>query len=202
MTEGSAASPLVIVLTGPSGVGKDVLINRLEEIGVPVERPATMTTRAPRTGEVEGIHHFFVDRQTFLDHVDAGELLEHAEVYGNLYGVPRASVRQALASGRHVVIRVDVQGAESLRSLLPDALFLSLEPETLDALRNHLHGRASETDEQIERRLAIARDEIERAGVFCRPVKNIEGDLDATVRAVIDLIERELARPGRVATTV
>jgi len=202
VTEGSAASPLVIVLTGPSGVGKDVLINRMEEIGVPVERPATMTTRAPRAGEVEGIHHFFVDRQTFLDHVAAGELLEHAEVYGNLYGVPRKSVRQALASGRHVVIRVDVQGAESLRSLLPGALFLSLEPETLDALRKHLLDRASETDEQIERRLAIARDEIERAGVFCRPVKNIEGDLDTTVRAVVELIERELARPERVETTV
>jgi guanylate kinase len=202
VTEGSAASPLVIVLTGPSGVGKDVLINRMEEIGVPVERPATMTTRAPRAGEVEGIHHFFVDRQTFLDHVAAGELLEHAEVYGNLYGVPRKSVRQALTSGRHVVIRVDVQGAESLRSLLPGALFLSLEPETLDALRKHLLDRASETDEQIERRLAIARDEIERAGVFCRPVKNIEGDLDTTVRAVVELIERELARPERVETTV
>lgn len=202
MTEGATASPLVIVLTGPSGVGKDVLINRLEELGVPVERPATMTTRAPRAGEVEGVHHFFVDRETFLDHVAAGELLEHAEVYGNLYGVPRKSVRQALASGRHVVIRVDVQGAESLRSLLPGALFLSLEPETLDALRHHLEGRGSETDEQIERRLGIARDEIQRAGVFCRPVKNIEGDLDRTARTVVELIERELARPERVATTV
>ncbi|MDA0300922.1 MAG: guanylate kinase [Chloroflexi bacterium] len=202
MTEVTPPSPLVIVLTGPSGVGKDVLINRMEEIGVPVERPATMTTRAPRAGEVEGVHHFFVDRQKFLDHVAAGELLEHAEVYGNLYGVPRASVRKALASGRHVVIRVDVQGAESLRSLLPDALFLSLEPETLDALRHHLECRASETDEQIERRLAIARDEIQRAGVFCHPVRNIEGDLDATVQTVIELIAGELARPGRLAITV
>ena len=198
----AAASPLVIVLTGPSGVGKDVLINRLEELGFPVERPATMTTRAPREGEVEGVHHFFVDRATFLEHLAAGELLEHAEVYGNLYGVPRKSVRQALGSGKHVVIRVDVQGAESLREILPEALFLSLEPESLDTLRRHLEGRASETEEQIERRLGIARDEIERARVFCRPVTNVEGDLDATVRAVIDLLAQESARPGRLAPAV
>ena len=198
----SNTAPLVIVLTGPSGVGKDVLINRLEEIGVPVERPATMTTRAPRDGEVETVHHYFVTREEFARNLEAGELLEHAEVYGNLYGVPRKSVRQALASGRHVVIRVDVQGAETLRSLLPGALFLSLEPESLDALREHLEGRASETEAQIERRLAIARDEIERARVFCRPVKNIEGDLDATVEAVRVLLEREQARPDREPVTV
>lgn len=202
MTAAAPRTPLVIVLTGPSGVGKDVLIDRLEASGVPVERPATMTTRAPRAGEREGVHHFFVRREAFLRNLAAGELLEHAEVYGNLYGVPRASVRAALASGRHVVIRVDVQGAETLRGVLPGALFLSLEPETLDALRDHLQGRASETGEQIERRLATARDEITRARVFCVPVKNIEGDLDATARCVRDLIEREQARPDRVPVTV
>lgn len=191
-------APLVIVLTGPSGVGKDVLIDRLEALGVPVIRPATMTTRAPRVGEVEAVHHYFVDRETFLRNVDAGELLEHAEVYGNLYGVPRKSVRQALTSGRHVIIRVDVQGAESLRPLLSGALFLSLEPESIDALRHHLEARGSESVEQIERRLSIARDEIARARSFCVAVRNIEGDLDATVQAVRELITLEQARPGRV----
>lgn len=194
--------PLVIVLTGPSGVGKDVLIDRLEALGVPVVRPATMTTRAPRMGEQEAIHHYFVDRETFQRNVEAGELLEHAEVYGNLYGVPRKSVRQALTSGRHVIIRVDVQGAESLRPLLPGALFLSLEPESVEALRHHLEARASESVEQIERRLSIARDEIARARTFCEAVRNIEGDLDATVQAVRDLIAREQGRPDRVPVSV
>ncbi|MGE3855397.1 MAG: guanylate kinase [Dehalococcoidia bacterium] len=203
MTEAATVpSPLVIVLTGPSGVGKDVLINRMEELGVPVVRPATMTTRAPRAGEEEGVHHYFVDRDAFLAHVEAGELLEHAEVYGNLYGVPKRSVRRALDSGRHVVIRVDVQGAESLRSILPDALFLSLEPQSPEALREHLEGRGSESEEQIARRLAIALDEIARARVFCRPISNIEGDLDATVRSVVELLKREIARPDRVPVTV
>lgn len=195
-------NPLVIVLTGPSGVGKDALIDRLEETGVPVVRPATMTTRGPRPGEQEGVHHYFVDRETFLRNHASGELLERAEVYGNLYGVPRQSVRAALASGRHVIIRVDVQGAESLHGLLPGALFLSLEPESIQALREHLLARASETAEQIERRLAIARDEIARARRFCVPVRNIEGALDATVQSVRELIEREQARPDRAPVTV
>ena len=197
-----APAPLVIVLTGPSGVGKDAVIDRLEASGVPIVRPATMTTRGPRPGEQEGVHHYFVTREAFLSHLAAGELLEHAEVYGNLYGVPRSSVRAALATGRHVFIRVDVQGAEALHALLPGALFLSLEPETPDALRAHLEARASESAEQIARRLAIALDEIARARAFCAPVPNIEGDLDATVAAVRAIIDREQRRPGRAVLGV
>ncbi len=202
MTTRSVESPLVIVLTGPSGVGKDALVDRLVERGVPVERPATMTTRAPRAGESEGVHHYFVERAEFLRNLEGGELLEHAEVYGNLYGVPRQSVRKALGSGRHVVIRVDVQGAESLRQVLPGALFLSLEPESLDTLRAHLVARASEPEDQIERRLAIAAAEIARARTFCLAVTNVEGDLDATVDAVLALIANEQSRPGRMAVAV
>ena len=198
----SELPPLVIVLTGPSGVGKDALVDRLVEVGMPVERPATMTTRAPRTGEAEGVHHYFVNRSEFEQHLEAGELLESAEVYGNLYGVPRRSVRKALDSGRHVVIRVDVQGAETLCNVLIGALFVSLEPESLEVLRAHLVARATEPDEVIERRLAIARDEIERARAFCTPIVNVEGDLDATVAAFRALVAHEQERPGRMAVAV
>lgn len=194
--------PLVVVLTGPSGVGKDAVVNRADERGEAVVRPATMTTRAPRTGEVEGVHHYFVTREEFLAHVEAGELLEHAEVYGNLYGVPRKSVRAALATGKHVIVRVDVQGAESLRTVLPDALFVALEPASPDALEAHLRERASETEEQVQRRLRIAQEEIERARDFCRPLVNVEGDLDATVDAFLALIAREQARPDRAVVRV
>ncbi len=99
------APPLVIVITGPSGVGKDAVIDRAIERGHPIVRPATMTTRAPRPGEQEGVHHYFADsREDFLAHVAAGDLLEHAEVYGNLYGVPRRAVRDALATARSSTI--------------------------------------------------------------------------------------------------
>ncbi len=197
MVTAEANPPLVVVLTGPSGVGKDALVNRADERGFPVVRPATMTTRPPREGEREGVHHYFVTRQEFQDAIAAGELLEHAEVYGNLYGVPRKAVRAALETGLHVVVRVDVQGAESLRHVLPDALFVSLEPSSIDALRAHLEGRNSESDEQIAIRLGIAKDEIERARAFCVPLLNIEGDLDATVDAFMALLAREQAREGR-----
>jgi len=192
-----ARPPLVVVLTGPSGVGKDAVVNRADERGAPVVRPATMTTRAPREGEVEGIHHYFVTREQFHANVEAGELLEHAEVYGNLYGVPRQSVRAALETGNHVIIRVDVQGAESLRAVLPDALFIALEPASIEALSAHLAGRGSETPDQMQRRLDIAADEIARARAFCVPLVNIEDDLDATVDAFLALIAEEQSRPGR-----
>jgi len=190
------------VLTGPSGVGKDAVVNRADERGAPVVRPATMTTRAPRDGEVEGVHHYFVTREEFRDNLAAGELLEHAEVYGNLYGVPRKSVRSALATGRHVIIRVDVQGAESLLQVLPDALFVALEPPTIDALESHLAGRGSETPEQVRRRLDIASAEIARARAFCVPLVNVEDDLDATVDAFLALLEAERARPGRIPVSL
>ena len=158
-----APPPIVIVLTGPSGVGKDALIDRLAERGFDVVRPATMTTRAPRAGEVEGTHHYFVTREEFARQLASGGLLEHAEYDGNLYGVPRRSVRAALDTGRHVVLRVDVQGAESLRPLLPGALFLSLEPENVEVLQRHLLLRGTETPEQVAHRLATAQAEIARA---------------------------------------
>ena len=202
MTSEPSEAPLVIVLTGPSGVGKDALVDRLVEVGVPVVRPATMTTRAPRAGEEEGVHHYFVNRDMFQRNLAAGELLEHAEVYGNLYGVPRQSVRAALGSGRHVVIRVDVQGAETLHEVLTGALFVSLEPESLEVLRAHLEARGSEPAEQIARRLAIAADEIERARAFSVPITNVEGNLDATVTAVRNLLALEQGRPGREMVAV
>ncbi len=202
MTASPEETPLLIVLTGPSGVGKDAVVNRLVERGCPIVRPATMTTRAPREGEIEGVHHYFVTREAFERHLAAGELLEHAEVYGNLYGVPRRAVREAQASGKHVVIRVDVQGAETLRDVIPGALFLSLEPSEAYALRNHLDARGSESAEEMARRLEIAREEMQRARVFSTPVVNIEGDLDATVDAVLDLIAQEQARPDRLVAEV
>lgn len=191
-------APLLVVLTGPSGVGKDAVIDRAVDCGHPIARPATMTTRAARPGEREGIHHYFVSsREEFLKNLEAGELLEYAEVYGNLYGVPRRAVRDALATGKHVFVRVDVQGAESLRAILPDALFVAIEPVSLSALRDHLESRQTESSEQINRRLAIAEDEMIRAREFCHVLINQEGDIDATVRELMALIAREQARPDR-----
>ncbi|MPZ97756.1 MAG: guanylate kinase [Dehalococcoidia bacterium] len=192
-----APLPLVIVLSGPSGAGKDVLMARMRERGLPVAVPATMTTRPPRADEVDGVHHVFASREEFARQLAEGELLEHAEVYGNFYGVPRSQVRRALETGNHVMIRVDVQGAASLREALPGALFLFLVPDDLDHLEAHLRERASEDDESLRRRLAEAEAELAEAPRFDYVVRNTEGDLDATVDAAWAIIEREAARADR-----
>ncbi|MDA0366007.1 MAG: guanylate kinase [Chloroflexi bacterium] len=189
--------PLVIVLSGPSGAGKDAVMHRMRERGLPIAVPATMTTRAPRDGEVDGVHHVFVDRAEFERTLAEGELLEHAEVYGNYYGVPRSEVRTALARGRHVIVRVDVQGAASLRAVLAGALFLFIVPDDLEHLEAHLRERGTEDEAALQRRLAEARVELEQARHFDHVVTNVEGDLDATVDAAWALIEGEAARPDR-----
>ena len=195
-------APLVVLISGPSGAGKDAVMRRLRERGFPVAIPATMTTRAPREGEVDGVHHVFVSRAEFLRNVETGELLEHAEVYGNLYGVPRSQVRQALATGNDVLIRVDVQGAASLRHTLPDALSIFIAPDNRERLSARLDGRGTESEAERQLRLDAADRELDEAGHFSHVVTNVEGDLDATVDAVWALLEAERARPGRVPIEV
>lgn len=199
MTE---TTPLVIVLTGPSGVGKDSVFDRMVERGVPMARPATMTTRAPRPGEQEGVHHYFVTPEEFERAYAAGELLERSGEYGKQYGVPRQSVRAALATGKDVVVRVDIRGAESLREMLPEALFICLIAERMNDLASRLEERGTESAEERARRLAMAPDEIERASRFCAMVVNPQGRLDDTVDEILRLIADERARPGRAPIAV
>jgi guanylate kinase len=189
--------PLAVILSGPSGAGKDAVLARMHERGLPIAVPVTMTTRAPRDGEVDGVNHHFVTREEFLRRLQAGALLEHAEVYGNLYGVPRSEVRKALASGRHTIIRVDVQGAASLREALPGALSLFLVPEDLKRLETRLRARGSENADDLRRRLGIAEREMAEADEFDEVVVNVEGDLDTAVDTAWAIIEREAARADR-----
>lgn len=197
-----ARQPLVIVLTGPSGVGKDSVFDQMVARGVPMARPATMTTRAPRPGEREGVNHYFVTPEEFERAFAAGELLERSGEYGKQYGVPRRAVREALATGDDVVIRVDIRGAESLRELLPEALFVCIIPERLNDLASRLDGRGTESAEDRAKRLAMAPDEIERASRFCAMVVNPQDRLDETVDEILRLIEAERVRPGRRAVAV
>jgi guanylate kinase len=199
---GPTDPPLIIVLSGPSGVGKDAVIQRMIELGHPIAIPATMTTRPPRAGEVDGVHHLFVGLDEFERQVAAGELLEHALVYGNRYGVPRSQVRAAMETGSHVVIRVDVQGAASLRATLPEALSIFLVPDDRANLETHLRLRGSEDEDALRARLAQVERELEEARHFDHVIENIEGDLDATVRALAVVIRAEAEREGREAVEV
>ena len=198
-TEGA---PLVVVLSGPSGVGKDSVIVRMRERGFNVGLPATMTTRAPRDGEVHGEHHLFVDAEGFDRALEEGELLEHAVVYGQRYGVPRSQVRRHLDRGADVIVRVDIQGAESLREVLRAALFLFLIPDDPAHLEAHLRERGAESESQIALRLAEAASETERARTFATIVENVEDDLDVTVDRLAALMAAERDRPDREPVVV
>lgn len=198
----AAVTPLVIVISGPSGVGKDALLVRMRERGEPFAQPVTMTTRAPRPQEIDGRDYLFVTRDAFERLIADGELLEHAEVYGNLYGVPRAQLRDALASGSDVLMRVDVQGAATLRRLLPGAVFIFLIPDVPSRLEEHLRERTYEHDDARRRRLATAEAELAARDQFDYVVTNVEGDLDGTVDRVLAIAAVERARGGRVAVVV
>lgn len=186
--------PMIVVLSGPSGVGKDAILERMAEMKYPYHFVITATTREPRLGEVDGVNHYFVDRERFHKLIDSNELLEHAEVYGNMYGVPKQQVKEALTAGRHVMIRVDVQGAARIRQLVKDALLIFIMPPDLQSLQARLEDRGSDAPEAIMERRAKAINEINDAEWFDVSVVNHDDQLDEAVRQVINVIDTESER--------
>ena len=191
--------PLLIVVSGPSGVGKDAMLARVREFRPEVFWAITATTRAMRPGEEHGVHHLFHTRDEFLELLERGELLEHAEVYGNLYGVPKAPVREALAEGRDAIVRTDVQGAASIRALAPDALLIFVAPPSLEELERRLRSRDTESAEETALRIETSRQEMRDAAWFDAVVVNETGGLEDAAHEVMNIIERERERvPPRV----
>jgi guanylate kinase len=195
-----ARSPLLIVISGPSGAGKDSVLQRMKERGLPFQFVVTATTRARRAGEVEGKDYFFLTHDQFAEMIEHNELLEHAMVYNDYKGIPKQQVREALASGQDVLMRVDVQGAETIRSLCPEALLIFLSPATEVELVGRLSRRQTETPEGLELRIATARQELRRLDLFDYFVINADQELDAAVDTIVAIIEAEhhRTRPRRV----
>lgn len=153
----------LIVYSGPSGVGKGTVLKRYLQAHPEAVLSVSMTTRAPRPGEADGVDYFYVTREAFEAECARGGLLEYAEYSGNYYGTPRANVEAQLAQGRDVILEIEVQGAEKIRRLYPDAGFVFVLPPTFEALRQRLVGRGTETPEVVERRLQQARFELSHA---------------------------------------
>ena len=192
--------PLLVVVSGPSGVGKDAMLARVRELRPEVFWAITATTRAMRPGEEHGVHHLFHTREEFLELLERGELLEHAEVYGNLYGVPKAPVREALAEGRDAIVRTDVQGAASIRALAPEALLIFVAPPSLEELERRLRSRDTESAEETALRVETSRQEMRDAAWFDAVIVNETGGLEEAAQEVIAFIERERQRvPPRIA---
>ena len=185
--------PLLIVLSGPSGVGKDSVLNRLKQ-KYPLQHITTITTRPKRTTEKDNIDYNFISIQKFREMVENNEFLEHAQVYGNWYGVPRSPVKQALDDGQDTIIKVDVQGAATIKALLPQAVYIFLVPLEFDELAYRLEKRQTESSPELTLRLKTVEEEMKQLRLFDYVVANKKGEIDIAVSQIEAIITAEKCR--------
>ena len=189
-----ATRPLLMVLSGPSGAGKDAVLTRLKELGLPLEFIVTVTTRPRRNSEKDDVDYHFVSRESFQETMSQKELLEWANVYGNWYGVPKQPVKQALDGGRDVIVKVDIQGATTIKKILPQAVFIFLTPPSKKELITRLKKRNTESASALALRLRTAEEEIEKLPMFDYVVVNKQGKIDRVVSEIKAIIVAEKLR--------
>ena len=180
----------VVVISGPSGVGKSSVVRRLLALQPDAWLSVSATTRAPRAGEVDGVDYYFVDDNRFDAMIEGDELLEWAQFAGHRYGTPRAAVAEHRAQGSPVIMEVEVQGADQIRQALPEAQHVFLLPPSMAELRSRLAGRGTESPEALARRLAVAEQEMAAANRFDHQVVN--ADVEDTARALLPLLSDTL----------
>lgn len=185
------AHPLFIVVSGPSGVGKDSVLNKMKELELPLHFVVTATSREPRPGEAHGVDYFFYSREKFQAMIEAGEFIEYATVYDDFKGIPKAQVQKAFATGQDVIVRVDVQGAAKIQQLYPQALLIFLTTASEQELVERLKRRRTESADQLEVRLQTVRAEMQQIKIFDYIVPNLEDQLEATVENIEAIITTE-----------
>lgn len=188
------AHPLLIVLSGPSGVGKDAVLTRMRKLGRPFHYVVTATTRPQRTTETDGVHYHFLSQREFQEMMDNDEFLEWANVYGNYYGVPKAEVASALSKGEDVVVKVDVQGARTIKRIVPQAVFIFLMPPSMEAQEERLRGRDSESSADLALRLEKAKAEMQQVSLFDYLITSHQHELDQVVCVIDAIVTAEKCR--------
>ena len=192
--EANPAPPLLVMLSGPSGVGKDAALEGLKKLDRPWYFAITATTRPPRSGEQDGVDYIFLETETFHKMKDRDQFLECAEVYGRWYGVPRSQVRQSLKNGKDVILKIDVQGAATVRKLAPEALSIMMVPASYPELRNRLNQRMSESAPDLELRLQTVKEELAQTSQFDYRVINRDGGLEQAIAEIDAIITAEKCR--------
>lgn len=200
LLKGQPPYPLFVVISGPSGVGKDSILMRMRELGFPFHFVVTVSSRPQRPGEIDGFDYHFVSPKRFEEMIAQDELVEWAQVYGQYKGIPKAEIRQALASGRDVILRLNVDGAATIKQLIPEAIHIFIAPVSIDELNHRLKVRRTDSLEDIERRLAQAQTEMAHISQFDYLVVNQEDRLDIAVGQIRAIITAEKQRvfPRRV----
>lgn len=196
------SSPLLIVLSGLSGAGKDAVLAELRQNGPPLQIIVTNTTRAMRPGERDGAPYHFISRERFLQLRDAGDFLEWSENYGYYYGNTRSAVRDALATGRDVLLKVDVKGAATIKKLVPESIAVFLATPTLAEMEARLRKRNTESSADLELRLETAKKELEQVPLFDYLVMNAEGGVAQAAEDIRAIIRAEKSRIGRRSPVV
>ena len=186
----------LFIFSGPSGAGKGTICKSLLEENKELAISVSMTTRAPRNGEVEGVSYYFTDKETFRTRIDEGEFLEHAEVYGNYYGTPKGPVIEKLRNGIDVILEIDMQGALKVKENYPEGVFIFILPPSMSELRKRLTGRGTETEEAIELRLGETLKELSYIEKYDYCVVN--GELEEAVARVKSIV---VAEHSKVAFT-
>ena len=196
------SSNLVIVISGPSGVGKDATIARIKQSGLKFHHVTTATTRDKRPRETDGVDYLFISRDEFGERVKNDEFLEYAEVYGNYYGVPKSEVRRGLTGDMDLLIKVDVQGAVTLKEKIPDAVFVFLLPPSAEDLHQRIRSRRADTEKDVGLRMGMLTEELKSLSLFDYAVVNHNNDLDKTVSTVKAIITAEKCRVKKRSVTI
>lgn len=192
---------LLIVLSGPSGVGKGTICDQLlQNAGNQIKYSISMTTRPPRAGETDGVDYHFVSREKFCKMIEEDELLEWAEVYGNFYGTPEATVDAFLAGGKDVLLEIDIQGALQVKEKRPEGVFIFLLPPSLKELQSRIKKRGTESEIDLDKRIRAAREEIRTALAYDYVLVN--QDVDHSVEMIQSIVNAEKSRVNRVGEKI